>query len=319
MPHRHGENLHYKIVKPDFPRIDISLEGRLPGAFGIARKRLAEAARFFAAKSASRSGRPFAAVSVVLQDDAGSDEAHRAVMDVEGATDGITQPVDPMPGEKDGVYGELYVNCDRALCAAPKRAGWSPLKELLLYIAHGMDHLSGADDRTPRERASMRRRELGWVGKFLPIVLAAFLALPSFAYDLEEEVPFDRYYVSAGASLVLPQGGAKTGRLGGGKATAGWYATEFTALEGSFSILENRYAASAGLLWHWYGYERLDPFFICGGSWIEGAGAGPSGGVGFYWHLDDHWSLRFDCAHALLVDGGVDSAFFFSAALRVTW
>ena len=70
-------------MKPDLPRIDISLEGRLPGAFGIARKRLAEAARFFAAESASRSGRPFAAVSVVLQDDAGSDEA-LIVCDLDG-------------------------------------------------------------------------------------------------------------------------------------------------------------------------------------------------------------------------------------------
>ena len=319
MPHRHGEDLHHKIVKTDFPKTDVSIEGRLPGSFGIAKSRLAEAARFFAGESASRTGKPFAAVSVILQDDAASDAAHRAVMNVEGATDVITQPFDPMPGEKDGVYGELYVNCERALRAAPKRAGWSPLKELLLYVAHGMDHLSGADDHTPRERASMRRRELGWIRKFLPLAVAAFLALPSFADDFGEEVPFDRYYVSAGASMVLPQGGAKTGRLGGGRAIAGWYATEFTALEGSFSLLENRYAASAGLLWHWYGYERLDPFFVCGGSWIEGAGAGPFGGVGFYWHLDDHWSLRFDCTHALLVDGGVDSVFSFSAALRVTW
>jgi ssRNA-specific RNase YbeY (16S rRNA maturation enzyme) len=72
-----------------------------------------------------------------------------------------------MPPEPDGVYGELYVNGDRAVAAAPPRAGWSPAKELMLYIAHGMDHLSGADDATPSERAAMRRRELGWIRDFM--------------------------------------------------------------------------------------------------------------------------------------------------------
>lgn len=141
----------------------ISIEGRLPRVFGKGRKEIAKAALYFAEKSSSRCSRDFVSVSVVLQNDEASDAAHRAVMNVEGATDVITQPFDPMPGEKDGVYGELYVNCDRALRAAPKRAGWSPLKELLLYVAHGMDHLSGADDHAPRERASMRRRELSWI------------------------------------------------------------------------------------------------------------------------------------------------------------
>ena len=65
--------------------------------------------------------------------------------------------------EEKGVYGEVYVNCDRALKAAPKRAGWSPAKELLLYIAHGIDHLSGADDFSPKDYQAMRRRELSWI------------------------------------------------------------------------------------------------------------------------------------------------------------
>ena len=82
---------------------------------------------------------------------------------VEGATDVITQRYDAMPGEPAGVYGELYVNVDQALRVAPKRRGWSPAKELLLYVAHGMDHLSGADDLNPRDYDRMRRRELRWL------------------------------------------------------------------------------------------------------------------------------------------------------------
>lgn len=106
---------------------------------------------------------PFRRVSVVLQDDAGSDEAHRAIMSIAGATDVITQGYDAMPGEEPGIYGELYVNCARALSAAPKRFGWTVEKELLLYVAHGMDHLSGADDHSPEDYARMRRRELSWL------------------------------------------------------------------------------------------------------------------------------------------------------------
>ena len=36
-------------------------------------------------------------------------------------------------------------------------------RELALYLAHGCDHLTGADDATPAGRARMRRRELGWL------------------------------------------------------------------------------------------------------------------------------------------------------------
>lgn len=129
----------------------------------MTRRGFAEAAAFFAAKSAARSGLVFREVALVLQDDAASAEVHVAINGAEGPTDVITQRYDPMPGEKPGVYGELYVNVDRAIAAAPRRAGWSAAKELLLYVAHGMDHLAGEDDATPRGYAAMRRRELAWI------------------------------------------------------------------------------------------------------------------------------------------------------------
>lgn len=101
-----------------------------------------------------------------LVDDAGSDEIHRAIMGIEGATDVVTQAYDSIPPEPDGVYGELFVNFDQAVRSAPKRKGWSQVKELLLYVAHGMDHLSGADDFSEKDYRAMRRRELGWVAGF---------------------------------------------------------------------------------------------------------------------------------------------------------
>ena len=49
---------------------------------------------------------------------------------------------------------------------ADASGGWSVAMELLLYVAHGMDHLSGADDLDERSRAGMRARELRWLREF---------------------------------------------------------------------------------------------------------------------------------------------------------
>ena len=141
----------------------IAIDGNLPRALGLRKSELKAAAAFFAEKSSARIGVPFRAVTVILQDDAFSAEVHLAINGAEGATDVITQRYDAMPGEAEGVYGELYVNVDQALRVAPKRRSWSPAKELLLYVAHGMDHLSGADDLKPRDYDRMRRRELNWL------------------------------------------------------------------------------------------------------------------------------------------------------------
>ena len=145
----------------------VIVDGHLPRSLGIRRAELKAAAEFFAGRSGARVGVPFRAVTVVLQGDAASAEVHLAINGAEGATDVVTQGYDAMPGEESGVFGELYVNCDQARRAAPNRCGWSPAKELLLYVAHGMDHLSGADDLEPRDYARMRRRELAWLAAFM--------------------------------------------------------------------------------------------------------------------------------------------------------
>ena len=141
----------------------VEIDGALPRAVGLTKPQLKAAAAFFAAKSSARIGVPFRAVTVILQNDAFSAEVHEAINGAKGPTDVITQRYDAMPGEAEGIYGELYVNTDQALRDAPRRRGWSPAKELLLYVAHGMDHLSGADDLKPCDYDRMRRRELGWL------------------------------------------------------------------------------------------------------------------------------------------------------------
>lgn len=137
--------------------------GHLPKAFGATRAFVLAAARFFAERSRRRAGGTWHEVTVHLVRDAESDAMHRAIMGIAGATDVITQAYDAIPPEEPGLLGELFVNVDQALRAAPKRHGWCPAKELLLYIAHGMDHLSGADDHSSADYARMRRRELAWI------------------------------------------------------------------------------------------------------------------------------------------------------------
>ena len=134
--------------------------------FGIGNRELKAAAAAFAAHSRNRIGNSvWHEVVIHLVDDTGSDETHRAIMGIEGATDVVTQAYDSIPPEESGLYGELFVNVDQALRVAPRRKGWSAAKELLLYVAHGMDHLSGADDHSEKDYRAMRRRELGWIRK----------------------------------------------------------------------------------------------------------------------------------------------------------
>ena len=150
-------------------KVSITVEGSLPKVFGLNRAALKAAASFLASCSRARVGNPiWHEVVIHLVDDAGSDETHRAIMGIEGATDVVTQAYDSIPPEPQGLYGELFVNTDQALRAAPKRKGWSATKELLLYVAHGMDHLSGADDHTDAGYRAMRRRELAWI-RSLPV------------------------------------------------------------------------------------------------------------------------------------------------------
>jgi probable rRNA maturation factor len=101
-------------------------------------------------------------VTIHLLTDKGIARINQAIMNHEGATDVITQRYDPCPGEPEGLIGELFINIERAY-TIPRAKGWTKQEELALYIAHGLDHLTGADDATAKERYAMRRRERRWL------------------------------------------------------------------------------------------------------------------------------------------------------------
>ena len=107
---------------------------------------------------------PWQELSVVFTDDVQMTELHERLMGDPTSTDVMAVRYDsaPFPGATEA--GELMVNIDRALQAWPGHGqSHDAHRELALYLAHGMDHLSGADDSTEPGRRSMRQRELRWL------------------------------------------------------------------------------------------------------------------------------------------------------------
>lgn len=101
-------------------------------------------------------------LAIILTDDAGILPVQRAVFDKHESTDVVSLRYDPVPPES-GVSAEVVVNVDRAYAERHRAGGMD--RELARYVAHGCQHLAGATDDTPAERAGMRRRENRWLRK----------------------------------------------------------------------------------------------------------------------------------------------------------
>jgi len=115
-------------------------------------------------------------ITLVLVDNQGIISINSGYLHSNETTDVISFRYDSIPGVKQSNYGEIFVNAERALEAGPRYNGVS--SELALYVAHGCDHLTGADDSTPHDYARMRRRELRWLREADRRGLLANLASP---------------------------------------------------------------------------------------------------------------------------------------------
>ena len=104
---------------------------------------------------------PFAELAVVLTDDAAMPAYKAGCFGVRVQTDVVSQSYAAVPGVC-AATAELILNAERAKAEGRTRAG-GPARELALYLAHGLDHLAGADDDTPARRRAMRRRETAWL------------------------------------------------------------------------------------------------------------------------------------------------------------
>lgn len=152
--------------------------------------------------------------------------------------------------------------------------------------------------------------------------IAPLLALAASADEPAES----GWYAGGAAQLVLPQGGSRMRRLGGGAARAGRYLTDSLALECEAAWLEDSAALAARAVWHlhgWeefdmlFGYERLDPFLSAGAKgWIHDGQVGPSAGLGAFYYLTDDWALRFDAEATLGLDTRVETVYSISAGIQ---
>ena len=136
--------------------IDRRREGR------IDQVRLKVLVRYFMQRVARIASSPtWETLNVVLVDDAMIRSINASFLHHDDATDVIAFTYAPVPGAEPGATGELVINVERAQRIGHRYGG--PDRELALYVAHGCDHLSGADDATPVERRRMRARECRWL------------------------------------------------------------------------------------------------------------------------------------------------------------
>ena len=104
---------------------------------------------------------PCAELAVVLVDNAAMPAYKAGCFGVRAQTDVVVQAYAAVPGACPAT-AELILNAERARQEGRRRPG-GPARELALYLAHGLDHLAGADDDTPARRRAMRRRETAWL------------------------------------------------------------------------------------------------------------------------------------------------------------
>lgn len=139
--------------------------------------------------------------------------------------------------------------------------------------------------------------------------------------EFAEVGEYEHFYADWQATMALPEGGrgGRMRRLGGATMRLGGYVSDAWAVECAAGLHENRGYAAAGVLWHWWLYEKFDPFFRLGAAvWAPGT-AGPAAGWGCFWHLDDYWSLRADVDWTLGIDSGSTGVFALSIGVQYSF
>jgi len=119
---------------------------------------------FFMTKaSAMNRARTWIECSLVVTGDRDMIKLNEQVLGHEGTTDVITFTYRSAPGETPGGWrGEIVVNIEEAARAAAER-GLPLANEMALYVAHGCQHLAGANDDTRVRRSAMQRRQTRWL------------------------------------------------------------------------------------------------------------------------------------------------------------
>ena len=104
-----------------------------------------------------------AEISILLVDDRRMAKLHKQWLGIPGPTDVITFDLSESgaAGPRQapaGLQGDIVVSAETARRTA-RQLGWTPRQELILYLLHGLLHLTGYDDILPADRRAMRARE----------------------------------------------------------------------------------------------------------------------------------------------------------------
>ena len=96
-----------------------------------------------------------AEIGIAVVDDPTITKVHAEFLGDDSPTDVISFMLDYSPSRLEG---EVVASAETAIARAPE-FDWSPEEELLLYVIHGVLHLVGYDDTTPKARKTMRKME----------------------------------------------------------------------------------------------------------------------------------------------------------------
>ncbi len=129
----------YEILEPDYARLKLSARTVLEGE-----------------------GVKEAKISLALVTDDKIAEINKRFLDHDGPTDVITFPLSNPKAKK--LEGELVLGANVAQREAADR-GHDVHTELCLYVIHGVLHLCGYDDRNPKDKAAMRKKEREYLKK----------------------------------------------------------------------------------------------------------------------------------------------------------
>jgi probable rRNA maturation factor len=103
-------------------------------------------------------------VEIVYADDAAMRKLNAAYRDDKGVTDVLAFPAHQAIPKGSYLLGEVIVNRDEAVRRCDEGGGVS--QELLRYIIHGVLHLVGHDDATPKLSKRMWQRQEQIVAMF---------------------------------------------------------------------------------------------------------------------------------------------------------
>jgi len=136
--------------------IDIHTHPKFAGRIDRARlKRIA--------KKTLRAEKARAALTIYITTDAEIRKLNRQFHATDSATDVLAFSAEPRYGER-GYLGDVIISYDTAKRQACD-AGWRIADELDLLMVHGILHLLGYDDVTPRKRARMWKRQAEILGR----------------------------------------------------------------------------------------------------------------------------------------------------------